>query len=190
MPSTWTRCRGTSPSPTGSRSSCRLSSPSAAYARASRRQAATPDVPRPRYWLPEALVSSTTFGVVLDTSGSMDREALAKALGAIAAYADERGVRHVRLVYCDAAAYDEGFVSPDELRRAIAVKGRGGTFLRPAVELLLYARDFPPDAPLLVLTDGMFEDDLSIPRTHAWVLPVTDRWVPFRSDGSPVFRIL
>ena len=41
------------------------------YARPSRRQGSTPDIPRPRYVLGEFPEYSRTFGVVLDTSGSM-----------------------------------------------------------------------------------------------------------------------
>jgi hypothetical protein len=44
-----------------------------------------------------------TFGVVLDTSGSMNAELLGKALGAIASYALARDVPAARVVFCDAA---------------------------------------------------------------------------------------
>jgi predicted metal-dependent peptidase len=160
------------------------------YARASRRQSSSPDIPRPRWYTPDVRVPAFTFGVVLDSSGSMDRETLARALGAIASYAQERDVTQIRLVMCDAMPYDEGYVDPDTLRRSFPVKGRGGTFLSPAVNLLLASADFPPDAPILVITDGGFEDELYVPRTHAWVLPRTESWWPFRPDGSPVFRVL
>lgn len=45
--------------------------PKRTYARASRRQAATSDIPRPGKLRPEELSREVTFGVVLDTSGSM-----------------------------------------------------------------------------------------------------------------------
>ncbi|MCY1065346.1 hypothetical protein OV090_11270 [Nannocystis sp. RBIL2] len=78
------------------------------FARASRRQSSTPDIPRPM-WVPAAREDDgRTFGVVLDTSGSMDRKLLAKALGAIASYAMSREVPQVRVVFCDAVAYDAG----------------------------------------------------------------------------------
>ncbi len=51
------------------------------YARPSRRQMATPEIPRPRYVAVDD-GSIRTFAVLLDTSGSMDRKLLAKALGA------------------------------------------------------------------------------------------------------------
>ncbi|MEG1056426.1 MAG: hypothetical protein RSF79_30825, partial [Janthinobacterium sp.] len=49
------------------------------YARISRRQSATPDIPRPRIQLDPNWLEGRTFGVVLDTSGSMERHVLAKA---------------------------------------------------------------------------------------------------------------
>ncbi|MDR1439134.1 MAG: hypothetical protein LBJ10_03720, partial [Clostridiales bacterium] len=52
------------------------------YARPSRRQSSTPDIPRPYWVLPSAALDGRTFGVVLDTSGSMGRWLLATALGA------------------------------------------------------------------------------------------------------------
>ncbi|MFD5825696.1 hypothetical protein [Lentzea sp. NPDC060358] len=54
------------------------------HARASRRQASTPDIPRPGWVRPESREARPAFGVVLDTSGSMDPRLLGKALGAIA----------------------------------------------------------------------------------------------------------
>jgi len=53
------------------------------YARPSRRQSATPDIPRPRFVEPEDERATRTFGVVLDSSGSMEREVLGKALDAV-----------------------------------------------------------------------------------------------------------
>jgi hypothetical protein len=66
--------------------------PRRSYARASRRQASTPGIPRPGRVRPEEAESRCTFGVVIDTSGSMDRTLLGKALGAIASYATARDV--------------------------------------------------------------------------------------------------
>lgn len=42
------------------------------YARPSRRQSSTPDIPRPNWVVTQAALDGRTFGVVLDTSGSMD----------------------------------------------------------------------------------------------------------------------
>jgi len=158
------------------------------YARASRRQSATPDIPRPRYYYPEESIASSTFGVILDTSASMDRTLLAKSLGAIASYAEARGVRRLRLVHCDAMPYDDGYVEPEELRHSYPVKGRGGTVLQMAVNYLLAQADFPPTAPVLLVSDGYFESDLYVPREHAFMLPTAD---PYQvAPTGTVFRPL
>jgi predicted metal-dependent peptidase len=156
------------------------------YARPSRRQAATPGIPRPRWFSPPERDLQRTFGVVLDTSGSMDRSLLAKALGAIAGYAALHEVPTVRLVFCDAAAYDQGYVAPEEIADRVRVKGRGGTVLQPGIDLLERAADFPPDGPILVITDG-FCDRVRIAREHAFLLP-EGHSLPFVPKG-PVFRI-
>lgn len=156
------------------------------YARPSRRQAATPDIPRPR-WVPApGADEGRTFGVVLDTSGSMDRTLLGRAIGAIASYAVARDVRRVRLIFCDAAAHDQGYVPVEALADRVRVVGRGGTVLRPGIDLLLEAKDFPAKGPILVITDGMI-DRLVIPRTHAFLIPRGAR-LPFPPKG-PVFRV-
>src|SRR6185437_11002585 len=128
------------------------------YARPSRRQASTPDIPRPRYVVREDPRPQRTFGVVLDTSGSMDRHLLAKALGTIASYAMARDVPAVRLVFCDAEAYDEGYVAPELIGDRVRVKGRGGTILQPGIDLLECSDDLAATAPILVITDGACDD--------------------------------
>ncbi|MCU0866777.1 MAG: VWA-like domain-containing protein [Planctomycetes bacterium] len=156
------------------------------YARPSRRQASTPDIPRPRYVTPEDRKKARTFGVVLDTSGSMEPRLLGKGLGAIAAYAESHDVPAVRVVYCDAIAYDAGYLPPADIADRARVKGRGGTQLQPAIELLQHSEDFPPDGPILVITDG-FCDQLVLRRPHAFLLPAGRR-LPFRPIG-PVFEL-
>jgi predicted metal-dependent peptidase len=156
------------------------------YARPSRRQQATPDIPRPSRTLAETELDGRTFGVVLDTSGSMDRSVLAKALGAIASYATAREVPAVRVVFCDAAAYDAGYLRPEEIAGRVRVRGRGGTALQPGIDLLERAADFPARGPLLVITDGRC-DRLQLRREHAFLLP-HGRALPFVPKG-PVFRI-
>src|SRR5205814_4072375 len=121
------------------------------YARASRRQSSTPDIPRPARYVPQEWRDACTFGVVLDTSGSMDRELLGRALGAIASYSEARDVPRVRLVLCDAAPYDQGYVAPTDLRGVYPVRGRGGTVLQPAVNHLISRPDFPPTAPVMII---------------------------------------
>ena len=157
------------------------------YARVSRRQSATPDIPRPAWYLREAAVERRIFGVVLDTSGSMDRALLAAALGAIASYSESRDVRHVRVVFCDAAAYDQGVMSPEEIAGAVKVRGRGGTALQPGIDLLEQDETFPKDAPLLIITDGSCDKLKLGGRAHAYLVPWGHR-LPFVPKG-PVFRL-
>lgn len=156
------------------------------YARASRRQSATPDIPRPGWVRPEEQVRRATFGVVLDTSGSMDGGLLGKALGAIASYATARDVPHARVVFCDAAPYDAGYLAVEDIAGRVRVRGRGGTALQPAVELLERAQDFPPEGPILIITDGWC-DTLRVRREHAYLIPAGAS-LPFRPKG-PVFHV-
>jgi predicted metal-dependent peptidase len=155
------------------------------YARASRRQMATPDIARPR-WVRDTEVPSRTFGVVLDTSGSMDRHLLAQALGAIASYSQSRDVPMARVVFCDAHAYDAGYMAPDEIAGRVQVRGRGGTILQPGIDLLENTDDFPHAGPLLITTDG-FCDRLRVHREHAFLLP-EGHGLPFPPRG-PLFYL-
>ncbi|MGI8912977.1 MAG: vWA domain-containing protein [Chloroflexota bacterium] len=156
------------------------------YARPSRRQAATPDIPRPRVMPVATSEDGRTFGVLLDTSGSMDRILLAKALGAIAGYSLARDIPAVRVIFCDAATYDQGYLPPERIADRLQIKGRGGTVLQPAIDLLGSATDFPDDGPLLIITDG-YCDRLRIRREHAFLLP-EGHHLPFAPRGE-VFRI-
>lgn len=153
------------------------------YARASRRQGVTPDIPRPRYIKSEELRDGRTFGVVIDTSGSMSTRLLGMALGAIASYAAAREVLYARVVFCDARAYDAGFMSPEEIAGRVQVYGRGGTRLQPGIDLIENAKDFPKDGPILIITDGMIESHLSVNRKHAFLLP-KGKILPFRAKGQ------
>ncbi|ESQ91536.1 hypothetical protein ABAC460_06005 [Asticcacaulis sp. AC460] len=154
------------------------------FARASRRQASTPDIARPVWMRPDDLMASRTFGVVLDTSGSMSARVLAKALGAIASYALSREVLRVRVIECDGGIHDMGYVAPESLLGRVEVRGRGGTVLQPGITRLEMDRDFPKDAPVLVITDG-YCDALSLKREHAFLMPEGAR-VPF-SNRAPRF---
>ena len=87
------------------------------FARASRRQSSTPDIPRAVYIKPPELVAARTFGVVLDTSGSMDNGTLARGLGAIASYALSREVPQVRVIQCDAGNSRHGLCGARTLAR-------------------------------------------------------------------------
>ena len=156
------------------------------YARPSRRQMSTPDIPRPR-WVPdEETDEQPTFATVIDTSGSMDRTLLGKALGAVASYAIAREVRRVRVVFCDAAAHDVGWIAPEQLLERIEVRGRGGTILQPGIDLIEHAKDFPARGPLLIITDGMC-DRFVCRRPHAILTPYGAR-LPFVPTGE-VFRL-
>ncbi|GAA3486629.1 vWA domain-containing protein [Streptomyces cremeus] len=156
------------------------------YSRPSRRQASTPGIPRAGRYFPPEETARCTFGVVLDTSGSMDRTLLGKALGAIASYAEARDVPAARVVFCDAAPYDAGYLPPTGIAGRVKVRGRGGTALQPGIDLLLRADDFPASAPLLVITDG-WTDVLRIRREHAFLIP-QGASLPFTARG-PVFRV-
>lgn len=153
------------------------------YARPSRRQGTTPDIPRPRFIIQEKDLMDRTFGVVVDTSGSVSVNQLGLALGSIASYAASKDVYYVRVVFCDAEAYDAGYLSVDDLAGRVKVTGRGGTILQPGVNLLEKARDFPADGPILIITDGYIEDKLYVHRDHAYLLPKGNR-LPFMPKGK------
>jgi predicted metal-dependent peptidase len=158
------------------------------YARLSRRQSATPEIPRPNLTIREEDLDGRTFGVLLDTSGSMDRNLLATALGAIASYSASRDVPAARVVFCDADAYDQGYMKPDDIAGTVQVRGRGGTQLQPGIDLLDNMDDFPDNAPLLIITDGYCESRLMLyGREHAYLIP-EGHSLPFPPKGK-VFRI-
>ena len=127
--------------------------------------------------------NSRTFGVVIDTSGSMNAKLIGYALGAIASYSDAKNVSAARVIFCDTEAYDAGYLTPDEIAGRVEVKGRGGTILRPGVDELINAKDFPKDAPILIITDGYIEDNLKIKREHAFLVP-RGHHLPFRAHGK------
>lgn len=157
------------------------------YARMSRRQSSTPDIPRPAWYREEEREAGQTFGVLLDTSGSMDRTLLAAALGAIASYSEARDVKLVRVVFCDAMPYDQGFMAPEDIAGAVQVRGWGGTKLQPGIDLLEEAPDFPKNAPLLIITDGLCDRLRLGGRDHAYLIPY-GRCLPFPPKG-PVFKL-
>jgi predicted metal-dependent peptidase len=127
-------------------------------------------------------MDNRTFGVVIDTSGSMDRYKLAVALGAVASYASSRDVPSARVVFCDAAAYDAGYMSPDAIMGNVRVRGRGGTVLQPGIDFLDRAEDFPKDGPILIITDAEC-DCFTVKREHAIMIPKGSR-LPFRPRGE------
>lgn len=153
------------------------------YARPSRRQSSTPDIPRPSLLPADIPEHSRTYGVIIDTSGSMSPRMIGIALGAAASYSVAKEVPLVRVIFCDAYPYDIGYVTPEDIAGRVRVEGRGGTVLQPAVDLLENAGDFPKNAPVLIVTDGYIEDDLRIKREHAFLIPEGNR-LPFRSRGK------
>lgn len=155
------------------------------YARASRRQSSTPDIIRPAWYTPQEEHQSRTFGVLLDTSGSMSPELLAKSIGATVSYALSRDVQRLRFIQCDARPRDSGWVTPEALAETVEVYGRAGTKLKPAIDFIERDEEFPNAAPLLIITDG-WTDTFRCRREHAFLMPEGAR-LPFRPEG-PVFR--
>lgn len=76
---------------------------------------------------------------------------------------------------------DAGFPPPTEIAGRVRVHGRGGTVLSPGIDLLHRADDFPPTAPILVITDGWC-DPLRVRRGHAYLIPQGNR-LPFTARG-------
>ena len=153
------------------------------YARPSRRQGATPDIPRPSYAGMTVDEMSRTFGVIIDTSGSMSAKMIGQALGSIASYATAKEVPFARVIFCDAAACDAGYLSPEDIAGRVEVKGRGGTRMQPAVDLLEGASDFPKRGPILIITDGELEENLKVRHEHAYLIP-KGRRLPFKAKGE------
>ena len=83
-------------------------------------------------------------------------------------------------------------MSPTDLRGVFPIQGRGGTVLQPAINYLLSRPDFPAGAPLMIITDGWCEEELTVPREHCFVLP-RKSWkeggIPLRTT-APIFRVL
>jgi predicted metal-dependent peptidase len=152
------------------------------YARSSRRQSATPDIPRAGVLTQPENEAPRTFGVILDTSGSMAPRLLGKALGAIASFSMAKEISFVRVIFCDACAYDAGYMPPEDLLWRVQVKGRGGTVLQPGINLLEKTTDFPSKGPILIITDGKC-DNLTIKSKHAFLLPKNNN-LPFPPKGK------
>ncbi|MBA3469932.1 MAG: peptidase, partial [Herpetosiphonaceae bacterium] len=102
-----------------------------------------------------------------------------------ASYSLARDVPAVRVVFCDAVAYDQGYLAPEAIAGKVKIKGRGGTILQPGITLLEQATDFPADGPLLIITDGQC-DHVAVHRPHAYVMPAGKR-LPFVPRGEVFF---
>ncbi|MBR3623861.1 MAG: hypothetical protein IKN43_11020 [Selenomonadaceae bacterium] len=90
------------------------------------------------------------------------------------------------MVFCDAEAYDAGYLMPEDIAGRVEVKGRGGTVLQPGVDLLINAKDFPKDAHILIITDGYIEKNMSIRLEHAFLIP-QGHHLPFRAKGKTFY---
>jgi predicted metal-dependent peptidase len=66
----------------------------------------------------------------------------------------------------------------------VRARGRGGTEPQPGVDLPHRADDFPPGAPVLVITDGWC-DVPRVRRAHAYLIPQGAR-LPFTVRGAGV----
>jgi hypothetical protein len=116
------------------------------YRRPSRRATAVPDVilPSLRQPLPQVVM-------VLDTSGSMSDDLLAQALGEVNGVLRGLGLarRNVRVICCDAQAYDYQRVLD---AREVRLSGGGGTDMGAGLAAAATLRPRPDLA--IVLTDG------------------------------------
>ena len=89
----------------------------------------------------------------------------------------------MRVVFCDAEAYDAGYLSPEEIAGRVEITGGGGTVLQPAIDLIEKSDDFPATGPILLITDGAIEEKLTINRNHAFLLP-RGKKLPFHTYVS------
>ena len=77
-----------------------------------------------------------TLAVIIDTSGSVDSDALAAFWSEVREVAAEIGPERTVVLQVDAAVQDEEHYAPGELPERIVVKGRWGTDFRPGFERL------------------------------------------------------
>ena len=75
---------------------------------------------------------------VVDTSGSIDEDTLARFLGAVAASAAAESIDDVRLLQADSEITSDEMVTPAELlTEKVTIRGRGGTSFVPALRRLI-----------------------------------------------------
>ena len=77
-----------------------------------------------------------TLAVIIDTSGSVDSDALAAFWSEVREVAAEVEPERIVVLQVDAAVQDEEHYAPSELPERIIVKGRWGTDFRPGFERL------------------------------------------------------
>ncbi len=155
------------------------------YGRPSRRQSSTPEIARPRYiWPDDEVVQRSTFGLVIDSSGALPQSRLAEVLGAIGAYALSRNITRVRLVFSGSEVRDLGAIAADDLPAQRVPLPRSTPLVGPGVQAMDESRDFPSDAPLLIVS-GMPPDRAATARTHAWLIPEGSR-LPFKTEAEVI----
>jgi len=157
------------------------------YGRPSRRQSATPNIARPRYiWPDDETVQRGTFGLLIDCSGNFASALLRLVLGAISTYALSRNISSIRVVLTGSEVLDLGSVPAEDLAQRVRPLTARVSENQPAVALLEHARDFPSDAPLLIVT-GLPCDKIDTRREHAWLVRDGGR-LPFRST-APLIEV-
>ncbi|UQN08851.1 VWA-like domain-containing protein [Deinococcus sp. QL22] len=129
--------------------------------------------------------------LIVDTSGSMSDRDLNEALGGVRTTAQVLGIDRIRVLACDAGVTDHGWQHPWRAGDRLTLTGGGGTSLIPALQLAEQLAGEPdgvhPDTPMLIVTDGLFEDRVAPQREHAFLMPPGCRLLfPTR---APVFTV-
>lgn len=157
------------------------------YGRPSRRQSSTPNIARPRYvWPDDETASRSSFGLVVDTSGSLAPKFISVALSAISMYALSRNIRFIRLVYSGGELHDAGLVTAEELNKPIMVTERSTPLIQAGLDVMHADRNFEQDAPVLLLT-GMPVDRIKTLRNHAFLVKEGAR-LPYRT-AAPMMEV-
>ncbi|MDR1358089.1 MAG: hypothetical protein LBJ48_01855 [Coriobacteriales bacterium] len=76
---------------------------------------------------------------------------------------------------------------PEEISGKVKVKGRGGTILQLGIDILHRSEDLLDNAPLLIITDGKYENSLSFKDRERDFLTLRGSCLLFVAKGK-VFR--
>lgn len=128
--------------------------------------------------------------VVIDTSGSVSDRLIEEALGGIRATCATLEIDRLRVISCDAGATDHGWSEPWRAGQRVELTGGGGTSLIPAMRLIEQLTEsgvVHAETPLLIVTDGLFDEVITPRREHAWLLPKYAT-LNFKTS-APVFRL-